>query len=162
MARFNVPILTSHTILEARGKERVRQAIIARVDESFQPVPGTEKELTCDCILIAVGLDPVDEFIQKAQEVGLPVFSAGDAEEIAEASSAMFSGKITGLEIAQHLGIDIPPVPESMARIRNDPQISPGEVLPIDHSSLHGQVFPVMHCRQEIPVIPVQVFALMD
>ncbi|HOR18418.1 MAG TPA: FAD-dependent oxidoreductase [Brevefilum sp.] len=154
LARFNVPILTSHTILEAKGKERVKRAIIARVDEFFQPVPGTEQELACDCILIAVGLDPVDEFIQKAQEVGLPVFSAGDAEEIAEASSAMFSGKITGLEVAQHLGINISPVPESWREFETILKSHPGEVLPIDHSFLHGQVFPVMHCRQEIPCDP--------
>ena len=34
-------------------------------------------------------------------------FAAGDAEEIAEASAAMFSGKIKGLEIARDLGRDV-------------------------------------------------------
>jgi sarcosine oxidase, subunit alpha len=47
-------------------------------------------------VLIAVGLEPVDEFYRKAKDFGIPAFAAGDAEEIAEASAAMFSGKIKG------------------------------------------------------------------
>ena len=46
---------------------------------------------------MAVGLDSVNEFYLKAKEFGLPVVAAGDAEEIAEASAAIFSGKDQGL-----------------------------------------------------------------
>lgn len=154
LARFNVPILTSHTILEAQGKNHVQSVIIAEVDETFTPIPGTEKLIRCDCVLIAVGLDPVDEFIQKAHEVGLPVFAAGDSEEIAEASSAMFSGKISGIEIAKHLGIDAPPIPDSWREFEMVLKSHPGEVLAIDESPEADKVFPVMHCRQEIPCDP--------
>lgn len=154
LARFNVPILTSHTILEAKGKDHVQQAIIAQVNDAFQPISGTEQTLPCDCILIAVGLNPVDEFIQKANEVGLPNFSAGDAKEIAEASSAMFSGKITGLEIAQYLGVDIPPIPNAWRDFEAILKSHPGEVQAIDEGMRAEQVFPVLHCRQEIPCDP--------
>ncbi len=47
-----------------------------------------------------------------AEQYGMQVFSAGDAEEIAEASSAMFSGKIKGLEIARLLGAAGEAVPQ--------------------------------------------------
>ena len=74
LARFNVPIMTSHTILEAQRATNMFKAwIVAEVDKAFKAIPGTEREIACDCVLIAVGLNPVDEFIQKAQEVGLPV-----------------------------------------------------------------------------------------
>ncbi|MBW6465054.1 MAG: FAD-dependent oxidoreductase [Brevefilum sp.] len=154
LARFNVPILTSHTIIEARGKERVQSVIIAEVDPEFQPIPGTEQEIRCDCVLIAVGLDPVDEFLKKAHEVGLPVFAAGDAREIAEASSAMYSGKIKGLEIAKHLGIDVPEIPASWLEFEAVLKSHPGEVLQLPEVDVVGDVFPVMHCRQEIPCDP--------
>ena len=154
LARFNVPILTSHTLLEARGKDRVQSVVIAKVDCDFKPLPGTEQELACDCVLIAVGLNPVDEFILKANEVGLPVFSAGDAAEIAEASAAMFSGKIKGLEIAKYLGLDVPVVPEEWLSFEEILKSRPGEITTLLEEPHQGDVFPVMHCRQEIPCDP--------
>ncbi len=154
LARFNIPIHTSHTILEARGSDHVSSAVIAEVDQNFQPIPGSEKEIVCDCILIAVGLDPVDEFRQKALEVGLPVFAAGDAQEIAEASSAMYSGKIKGIEIARRLGINVTDVPESWHDFERILKSHPGEVLGLEPPTNQNDVFPVMHCRQEIPCDP--------
>ena len=97
-ARFGVPIYTSHTILSANGRESVESVTIARLDEKWRPIAGTERSFACDTVLIAIGLDPVNEFYLKAREFGLTVFAAGDAEEIAEASAAIFSGKIKGLE----------------------------------------------------------------
>ncbi|MDY6846244.1 MAG: FAD-dependent oxidoreductase, partial [Chloroflexota bacterium] len=154
LARFGVPILTSHTILEAKGKDRVKSVVIAELDHDFQPLQGTEQEIPCDCVLIAVGLNPVDEFFQKAKEVNMAVFAAGDAEEIAEASAAMFAGKIKGLEIAKHLGLDIPQIPEQWREFETILKSRPGEVLPLNEDAHPGDVFPVMHCRQEIPCDP--------
>lgn len=153
LARFNVPIHTSHTILEAKGKDRVQSIIIAEVNDTFQPIPGSEKEIFCDCVLIAVGLNPVDEFIQKSQEVGLPVFAAGDAAEIAEASAAMFSGKIKGIEIGHFLGIEVPEIPDEWRDFETILKSRPGEIVSLEEEHT-GDVFPVMHCRQEIPCDP--------
>ena len=107
LARLGVPIYTSHTVVSANGTDAVESVTIARVDEQFRPVAGTERSFDCDTLLIAVGLDPVDEFYDKAREFGLAAFAAGDAEEIAEASAAIFSGKIRGLEVARALGHDV-------------------------------------------------------
>lgn len=154
LARFNVPIMTSHTILEAKGRDHVEGVVIAEVDAQYKPVEGTEKEVACDCVLIAVGLNPVDEFIFKAQEVDLPVFAAGDAAEIAEASAAIFSGKIKGREIARHLGWDVPEVPKEWLDFEAVLKSKPGEVLGLDEEIREDKAFPVMHCRQEIPCDP--------
>ena len=154
LARFNVPILTSHTILEAKGMDHVQSVVITEVDEHFHPIKGTEREIPCDCVLIAVGLNPVDEFINKAKEVGLPVYAAGDAAEIAEASAAMFSGKITGLEVAHALGVDAPDIPDEWKDFETILKSKPGQVLSSELGALPGDVFPVMHCRQEIPCDP--------
>lgn len=45
VARTGVPFYMSHTVVEAKGGDYVTSAVIAQVDDHFQPIPGTEKEL---------------------------------------------------------------------------------------------------------------------
>jgi sarcosine oxidase subunit alpha len=162
LVRMGVPIYTRHTILSANssaqhdgvGGDSVESVTIAQVDERFRPIPSTERSFECDTVLIAVGLDPVDEFYRKAQEFDLLAFSAGDAEEIAEASAAMFSGKIKGLEIARALGHDVGEIPPDWYRtaeiLRSKPGTTVQEALPEGEEG----VIPVFHCTQEIPCDP--------
>ncbi len=154
LARLGVPVYTSHTVVSANGAESVESVTIARVDRAFKPVPGTERSFACDTLLIAVGLDPVNEFYEKAREFGLPAFAAGDAEEIAEASAAIFSGKIRGLEVARALGRDVGEISPDWYRTADILKSKPGatvhERTPVEESG----VFPVIHCNQEIPCDP--------
>ncbi|HVN54019.1 MAG TPA: FAD-dependent oxidoreductase [Anaerolineaceae bacterium] len=154
LARMGVPIYTSHTILSADGSEAVESVTIARVNEKFQPVPGSEKSFACDSVLIAVGLDPVDEFYQKARQFGMTAFAAGDAEEIAEASAAMVSGKIKGLEIARTLGSGEVVVPEEWYHTAEILKSKPGDLQVQDLVEFSGGAGPVIHCTQEIPCNP--------
>lgn len=154
LARMGVPIYTSHTILSANGEEYVQSVTIAAVDEHFKPIPGTEKSFACDSILIAVGLDPVDEFYHKARQFGFNVFSAGDAEEIAEASAAIFSGKIKGREIASSLGYKTGGVPASWVRTGEILKSKPGETFSEELPEISNGVMPIIHCTQEIPCNP--------
>jgi len=154
LARMGVPIYTSHTILSANGVDAVESVTVAQVDAKLRPIPGTEKSFACDTILIAVGLDPVDEFFRAAKDVDLAVVAAGDAEEIAEASAAIFSGKIRGLEIARALGKTTDEVPETWHTLGEILKSRPGpstcESVPGDEDG----VIPVFHCSQEIPCNP--------
>jgi len=154
LARLGVPIYTSHTILSANGKDEVESVTIAQIDENWRPIPGTEKAFACDTVLVAVGLDPVDEFVHKAREFGLPVYAAGDAEEIAEASAAMFTGRICGLEVARSLGRDVGEVPQEWHRTAEILKSHPGAVVTEDIPEIEEGVFPVLHCAQEIPCNP--------
>ena len=154
LARLGVPIYTSHTVLSANGEQEVESITIAQIDGNWQPIPGTEKTFACDTVLVAVGLDPVDEFVHKAQEFGLPVYAAGDAEEIAEASAAMFTGRIRGLEIARDLGRDVGEVPPEWHRTAEVLKSRPGAVVTEDIPEIEEGVFPILHCAQEIPCNP--------
>ncbi|MFZ3069816.1 MAG: FAD-dependent oxidoreductase [Anaerolineaceae bacterium] len=154
LARSGVPIYTSHTILEACGTDSVEKVIISQVDAQFKPVKGTEKQYDCDTLLIAVGLDPVNEFSRKAAEVGLPVFSAGDAHEIAEASAAIFSGKIVGMQIAAKLDRHSETIPQEWYQFEEILKSKPGKVQPEIEPLIHEGVYPVLHCNQEIPCDP--------
>ncbi|MBE3095851.1 MAG: FAD-dependent oxidoreductase, partial [Planctomycetes bacterium] len=154
LVRMGVPIYTSHSIVGAHGSEEVESATIAELDAGWRPIPGTEKTFRCDTVLVAVGLDPVDEFLHKAREFGLPVHAAGDAEEIAEASSAMFMGKIRGLEIARALGRDVGDVPAEWFKTADVLKSRPGMAITEDIPEAGAGVFPVFHCSQEIPCNP--------
>lgn len=154
LARLGVPILTSHTIISANGQKSVESVTVARVDENLRPVKGTEKTFVCDTVLIAVGLDPVNEFFLKAKEFGLPAYAAGDAEEIAEASAAIFSGKIRGLEIARELGFYRGEIPATWYETANILKSKPGKVYSEFFPEKEKDVFPVIHCLQEIPCDP--------
>jgi sarcosine oxidase, subunit alpha len=154
LGRFGVPIYTSHTIVSANGTDSVDSVTIARIDERFRPVAGTERSFACDTVLIAVGLDPVDEFFTKAGEFGLTAFAAGDAEEIAEASAAIFSGKIRGLEVARALGLDVGEISPEWYDTAEVLKSKPGRTVPETYPSSAEAVFPVLHCVQEIPCDP--------
>jgi sarcosine oxidase subunit alpha len=154
LARLGVPIYTSHTVLSANGTDAVESVTIGRVDADFKAVQGTERSFDCDTVLIAVGLDPVNEFHEKAGEFGLPAFAAGDAEEIAEASAAIFSGKIRGLEVARALGHDVGEISPEWYRTADILKSRPGTTVDERTPAAETGVFPVIHCNQEIPCDP--------
>jgi sarcosine oxidase, subunit alpha len=155
LVRMGVPIYTSHTILSANGIDKVESVTIAAVDSQFKPVPGSEQSFECDSILIAVGLDPVNEFYQKAREFGMTAFVAGDAEEIAEASAAIFSGKIRGVEIARALGCEVAEIPQLWYKTSQILKSRPGKTICEEIApDLPAGVTPVIHCTQEIPCNP--------
>ena len=154
LARMGVPIYTSHTILSANGGGAVESVTIAEVDSNFRAIPGTERSLACDTVLIAVGLDPVDEFLRAGREIGLSVYAAGDAEEIAEASAAIFSGRIRGLEIARALRASDEEVPEEWRTMGEILKSKPGAATRENVPEIAEGVVPVLHCSQEIPCNP--------
>lgn len=155
LKRLGVPIYTSHTIINAEGKETVERITIAEVDSKFHPIPGTEKSFACDTLLIAVGLNSLSEFTEEAKEAGIQVFAAGDAQEIAEASSAMFNGKIAGLTIAKECGKDeVEAITSEWYAKAEVLKSHPGEIKDYQKDLPETGVFPVIHCIQEIPCNP--------
>jgi sarcosine oxidase subunit alpha len=154
LRRLGVPVLTSHTVLKAEGREELERITIAAIDEKFRPIGGTERSFDVDTLLIAVGLSPVNELYEKLREFGLACYTAGDAEEIAEASAAIFSGKITGRRIARSLGydVDIPGEWESTADVLRS---KPGKTVPFEPEKRRGKEFyPLIRCVEEIPCNP--------
>lgn len=115
--RTGVPLLTRHTIKEVCGTTSVEKAIVCKVDEAFQEIPGTEMEFEVDTVCLAVGLSPLTELLRQVgcriidvpslggmvawrdrkMRTSVPgVLVAGDAAGIEEATSAMVEGTIAG------------------------------------------------------------------
>ncbi len=154
IVRMGIPIYTRHTVLAAHGKENLESVTIAGVDQNFNTIPGTERNFKVDTLLVAVGLSSVNEFHHKAVKYGIPSMLTGDAEEIAEASAAMFSGKICGRKIADSLTDRSGNIPSDWldkAEVLKSPG---GNVEDYSEIAEKQGVFPVIHCFQEIPCNP--------
>jgi len=151
--RLGIPIYTSHTVLRAEGKDHLERVVISEIDNKFQPIKGTEAAFEADTLLIAVGLTPVDELTKQAEEFGLKTYSAGDADIIAEASAAMFSGRITARKMLIDMGFDVevPPEWEEMVNILRG---KPGPIKGHQPFPKNKDVYPAIHCAQEIPCNP--------
>ena len=123
--RAGVPIYTSHTVVEARGDQELEEVVIARVDERFNPIAGTEQTIAADTLCIAVGLSPRNELAALSGcemtfsgplggEIPLHsedmrtsnphVLIAGDLTGVEEASTALDEGRLAGVTASILLG----------------------------------------------------------
>ena len=159
--RLGVPVLTSTTVVRAEGTTSVERVRVASVDDAFRPIPSTEREFEVDTVLLAVGLSSVNELYGEAQRIGMRVYSAGDAHEIAEASVAMFSGRIVAREILRDLGYAVE-VPVAWQARRDELGRRPGPVLGMYPLPLPAGVYPILRCEQEIPCNPCTEVCLKD
>ncbi len=128
ICRAGVPIRLQHTIIEAiKGTDGcVSGCVIAKVDEHFQPIPGTEETIDCDTITLAAGLKPTMDLVKLAgceltyngvfggyiplhnerMETSCKgVYVAGDTTGVEEANTALEEGKIAGISAAEDLGL---------------------------------------------------------
>jgi thioredoxin reductase/Fe-S-cluster-containing hydrogenase component 2 len=153
LRRLGVPVWTSHSVSKIIGRDHVRQVVISKLDRHWRPVPGSERSFDVDTVLVAVGLSPVDEIALKARLYGMDVWTAGDAHAIAEASAAIFSGKMAGREIARALGADTS-VPVSWERTAEVLRSRPGPVQDVSLEEHELSVHPVIRCFQPIPCNP--------
>ena len=58
---FGIPLHLSTTVTRVIGHDRVEAVEVSQVDERLAPIPGTERVVPCDTLLLSVGLIPVNE-----------------------------------------------------------------------------------------------------
>ncbi len=125
LTREGIPIYTGYTIIEAKGKERVNQAVIGKVNPDWSIVEGSEITLYVDTITIGAGLKPLigmaymggcklinDRFLggwapchnYNMETTTKNIYVAGDASGVEEANTAIEEGKLCGVSIAESLG----------------------------------------------------------
>ena len=124
LRRHGVSIYTRHSIREVYGNEAVEGAIVVELDDDWNEVPGSQEDVPCDTVCLAVGLTPSARLLFQADveqryipaagghvavhndhmETSIPgLYTTGDASGIEEASTAMVEGKIAGLAAATAL-----------------------------------------------------------
>lgn len=58
---FGIPLRLSTTVTRVIGHDRVEAVQVSQVDEHLAPIPGTERVVPCDTLLLSVGLIPENE-----------------------------------------------------------------------------------------------------
>ena len=58
---FGIPLHLSTTVTRVIGRDRVEAVEVSQVDEHLAPIPGTERIVPCDTLLLSVGLIPENE-----------------------------------------------------------------------------------------------------
>ncbi len=122
--RHNIPIYRSHIISRILGTSEVEKAEIVEVDRSWNPVRGTEKEISVDTIAYGFGLIPCIELtrlcgckhiydehlgywrveLNDRMETTVPgVFAAGDGLTIKGYSAAIEEGRVAAIEVCTQL-----------------------------------------------------------
>jgi len=125
LRRAGVPILVSHTVARAGGRNCVQRATVMALDAAGKPRRGTERDLKVDLICLSVGLRPMAElcWLIGCKFRYLPVlgghvpvhdadmqssvhglYVAGDLAGVEEASTAMEEGRLAGIAVAESLG----------------------------------------------------------
>lgn len=127
ISRAGVPIYLKHTVIEAVSDESgcVKEVVIAKVDDSFKPIAGTEKTIEADAVTIGAGLKPSSELLRllnckytyngvfggwiplhdRNMETSVEgVYVAGDSTGVEEANTALEEGRIAGVSAAEALG----------------------------------------------------------
>ena len=123
---FDIPLHLSHTVTQVYGHDRVTGVQIARVDQQFKPIPGSERNIECDALILSVGLIPENEVIetmkvplnprtkgpycdQNMQSLVEGIYSCGNALHVSDlADYVSETGEIAGASAAT--------MHESMAR----------------------------------------------
>lgn len=58
---FGIPLHLSTTVTRVIGHDRVEAVEVSQVDDCLAPIPGTERIVPCDTLLLSVGLIPENE-----------------------------------------------------------------------------------------------------
>lgn len=65
---YGIPLYLATTVIDIHGPNgRLEGVTVAQVDEQRQPVKGTERFVTCDTLLLSVGLVPENELTRGAE-----------------------------------------------------------------------------------------------
>ena len=63
---FDIPLYFSHKVAKIVGRDRVEKVEVVKVDDQLNEITETRFEITCDTVLISVGLIPENEMIEMA------------------------------------------------------------------------------------------------
>ena len=86
---YGILLKLSHTVIEIHGKKRLTGVTLAQVDERRRPIPGTEEFISCDTLLLSVGLIPENELSVQA---GIQMEPATQGPQVDESLSTSITG----------------------------------------------------------------------
>ena len=117
---FDIPILLEHTVTEIKGRQRIEAVMVAKVDRNLEPIPGTERLIECDTLLVSVGLIPENELslaagvhldpltggalVDERRQTNIPgIFAAGNVVHVHDlVDHVVWEGELAGSYAAEY------------------------------------------------------------
>ena len=132
-----VPLSYATIIVRVEGKAEVERAVVAKVDRDWRVIPGTERTIEVDTVVVGYGLESnsemsrllnCDQRFDRTAGGWLPVkddrmltsvpgvYAAGDGSGVGGSRSALQQGRIAGIAAAAELGAITPSDAENRLR----------------------------------------------
>ncbi len=129
LARAGVSVIDRASVIEIRGDQRAEAVVVARLDPSGNPIPGTERGFAADAVCLGYGFIPANEIsralgcdhrydpatgtlVAARTSTGRTsletVWVVGDAGGINGAYVATAFGTVAGGEVLADLGVGLP------------------------------------------------------
>ena len=122
---FDIPLYLSHTVSKIIGKSHLEAIELSEVDDKMRPIPGSERRIECDTLLLSIGLIPNNDLLDYAgieqgqtrgskvnehMETSLPgVFSCGNVLHVHDlVDYVVAEGKVAGAGAAKYLKGELP------------------------------------------------------
>jgi thioredoxin reductase len=142
LAWRRVPLLRRHAVIAAHGDGRLESVTVARLDQAWRRVPGTERTLAADVLAAGYGFVPQVELLGEAgarladgaqlapgalavavagpdQQTTVPgLFAAGETTGVGGSDLARAEGEIAGRAAARYAGRAAAPPPRAVVRER--------------------------------------------
>ncbi len=130
---FNIPLLFEHTITTIHGTDRLEAVTVAKVDADWKPIQETERTITCDTLILSVGLIPENELSQSAgivldsatggpivneyMETSVPgIFGCGNVVHVYDlVDHVTQAGELAGESAARYVLNELPPLRKKLA-----------------------------------------------
>ncbi len=122
---FGIPLYLSTTVTKIHGRERLEGVTVAQVGPDRKTVPGTERFIPCDTLLLSVGLIPENEvtlsagiemdrvtggaLVDENRQTSIPgVFSCGNVLQVHDLVDFVSDeGEIAGLAAARFVSSEV-------------------------------------------------------
>jgi NADPH-dependent 2,4-dienoyl-CoA reductase/sulfur reductase-like enzyme/bacterioferritin-associated ferredoxin len=125
LARHGVPVRTGCAVVACQGTDRVERAVMARLDEGWRPIPGSQREEFVDAVHVSFGFSPALELPRALGCATGPdpsgptaavtcdadlatsvpgVFAAGEVTGVSGADRVELQGYLAGASAARYLG----------------------------------------------------------
>ncbi len=85
---FGIPLHTSTTVVGIEGTSKLEAVIVSKVDGHYAPIPGTERRIPCDTLLLSVGLIPENALATDAGVALDPMTGGAIVDDNFETSAA--------------------------------------------------------------------------
>lgn len=128
---YDIPLYLSHTVTNIKGASRLEGITVAQVDDKMQPIPGTEKDYSCDTLILSVGLIPENE-ISGACGVKLDARTKGaivDEYHQTSVPGIFAAGNVLQVhDLVDFVSLEAEEMADSVARYITEGQLPAGQI----------------------------------